>query len=321
MDPDAALARRPGEKEVRIPRLGRSRSPCHNPDPVVGRGNPLPGPQPPVQSPERTAMQDAAATDWIEPYRGMRYRPRTMTVDAEEQARLVALCGLDPAVFGDDVDPAGFISLAIQEGVRNRVHANGTVNMENTLVQHRRLRLGETLTVTGEILDVEEVPRGRVATSETWYARADGERAVTSRRRSLRPDPAKVGTRGAGDRPEALIEDVARLKRLAEFTLDPEDVKAYGGPHNPIHFDPEAARRAGFRAPIIGGGQGVRFITAEIWRRRRPQVLELEIRFRRPIHWDDRFAVAVDERDGRWHAIGLVKDGKVATEARICRIE
>lgn len=266
-------------------------------------------------------MSGTDQTQWIEPYAGYRFETRQMTVEAEEQARLIELCGIDPMIFGGCMDPSGFISLAIQEGVRNRVHANGTVNMVNTLVQHRQVRLGEPLTVTGEILDVEEVPRGRVATSETRYATADGRPAFTSRRRSLRPDAAKVGTRGAGEKPVTVIADVSRLTALSEFTLDPEAVKAYGGPHNPIHFDPEAAKRGGFRAPIIGGGQGVRFITAEIWRRFRPQVLDLDIYFRRPIFWDDRFTVMVDEREERWQAIGLVKDGKVATEARINRIE
>lgn len=265
-------------------------------------------------------MSANAAEQWVEPYRGYRYAPRQMTVEATEQARLVGLCGIDPQVFGGHMDAAGFISLAIQEGVRNRIHANGTVNMQNTIVQHRRVPLGEPLTVSGEILDVEEVPRGRVATSETWFAAADGVRAFTSRRRSLRPDAAKAGTRGAGEKPVNVIEDVTRLRALATFTLTPEGVKAYTGPHNPIHFDPEAAKRGGFRAPIIGGGQGVRFLTAEIWRRFQPQAIDLEIYFRRPIYWDDTFSVMVDEHDGEWRAIGLIKDGKVATEARINRI-
>ena len=50
---------------------------------------------------------------------------------------------MDPAVFGDKMDPAGFISLAIQEGVRNKVHANATINMVQHLVQHRPMTLGE----------------------------------------------------------------------------------------------------------------------------------------------------------------------------------
>ena len=266
-------------------------------------------------------MRATEAVQWVEPYQGYRFQPRQMTVERAEQMRLIALCGIDPGVFGECMDPAGFISLAIQEGVRNRIHANGTVNMVNTLIQHRPVRLGESLTVEGAILDVEEVPRGRVATSETWFCAADGERAFTSRRRSLRPDSTKAATRGAGEKPLTVIEDVARLQAIGDFTLTPENVKAYTGPHNPIHFDPEAAKRGGFRAPIIGGGQGVRFLTAAIWRRFSPRVLDLDIYFRRPIYWDDSFTVMVDERDGAWRAIALIKDGKVATEAKINRIE
>jgi hypothetical protein len=265
-------------------------------------------------------MSTPETAQWIDPYAGYRFETRAMTVDAAEQDRLLALCGIDPAIFGGCIDPAGFISLAIQEGVRNRIHANGTVNMENTLVQHRRARLGEPLTVGGSILDVESVPRGRVATSEVWFCAADGERSFTSRRRSLRPDPAKLGTRGAGEKPSTVIEDVGRLTTLASFGLTPERVQAYSGPHNPIHFDPAAAQRGGFRAPIIGGGQGVRFLTAEIWRHFAPEVLDLDIYFRRPIFWDDTFSVMVDGQEGRWRAIALVKDGKVATEARINRL-
>lgn len=262
-------------------------------------------------------MSASAETTWIEPYQGYQYQPRIMTVEAAEQKQLIELCGIDPAIFGDKMDPAGFITLAIQEGVRNHIHANGTVNMVQSLVQHRQMTLGEPLTVHGRILKVTEVPRGRVSTSETYFCGADGQRALTSGRDSLRPDAAKVGTRGAGEKPVTVIADVGKLREVARFTLTPEGVKAYTGPHNPIHFDPEAAKRGGFRAPIIGGGQGVRFLTAEIWRRFNPRELNLDIYFRRPIFWDDSVTVMVDEQDGQWKAIGLIKDGKVATEARI----
>lgn len=93
-------------------------------------------------------------------------------------------------------------------------------------------------------------------------------------------------------------------------------MKAYTGPNNPIHFDPEIAKRSGFRVPIIGGGQGVRFLTAEIWRRFRPQTMDFDVNFRWPIFWDDTVTVMVDERGGEWRAICLVKGGKVATNAR-----
>ena len=262
-------------------------------------------------------MSQTEEVTWIEPYKGLKFQDRVMMVEAEEQQRLVRLCGVDPAVFGGKMDPAGFISLAIQEGVRNKVHANATINMVQHLLQHRQMTLGEKLTVSGQILDVDEVPRGRVATSEVWFSGEDGKRALTAGRKSLRPDAAKVGLRGAGERPAPVIADVSRLKAVGRFTLNPEDVKAYSGPHNPIHFDPEVAKRSGYRAPIMGGTQCVRFITAEIWRRFSPRTLDLDIYFRRPLFWDDAFEVMVDERDGEWKAICLAKNGKVATEARI----
>lgn len=262
-------------------------------------------------------MTQTDTVEWIEPYKGYKFQDRPMTVSAEDQHRLVSLCGLDPSLFGDTIDPSAFISLAIQEGVRNRIHANATINMVQRLVQHRQMKLGEPLTVSGEILDVEDVPRGTVATSEVWFSGADGKRALTTLRKSLRPDASKVGTRGAGERPAPIIAEVSALKTVGSFTLKPEDVKAYSGPHNPIHFDPEVAKRNGYRAPIMGGTQCVRFVTAEIWRRFAPGTLDLDIYFRRPLFWDDSFDVMVDERNGDWKAICLAKDGKVATEARI----
>ncbi len=262
-------------------------------------------------------MSQTEESDWIEPYKGLKFQDRVMTVEAEEQQRLLSVCSIDPQVYDGKIDPAGFISLAIQEGVRNKVHANATVNMEQHLIQHRQMKLGEKLTVSGQIMDVEEVPRGRVATSEVWFSGEDGQRALTSRRKSLRPDVSKVGLRGAGDKPVPVIADVPSLKAIGRYTLTPDIVKAYSGPHNPIHFDPEVATRHGYRAPIMGGTQCMRFVLAEIWRRFKPQTLDLDIYFRRPLFWDDTFSVMVDEQDGQWKAICLAKDGKVATEARI----
>ncbi len=268
-------------------------------------------------------MTETSDQPWMEPYRGFEYQPRHVTVTAEEQRRLVALCAIDPDVFGDDIDPTGFISLAIQEGVRNRIHANGTVNMAQRVDMHRPLRLGEPLTVRGRILDVQEVPRGRVATSETWYEGADGSRALTTGRSSLRPGPPPAAdarpTGGAGDKPPPVIHDPAALRRIAGYTLTPAAVAAFSGPHNPIHFDPEAARRGGFRAPIIGGGHGVRFLTAEIWKRARPLQLDVDIHFRRPIFWDDAVDVMVQEQNGAWTAMALMKDGRICTEVAIRR--
>jgi len=258
---------------------------------------------------------------FIEPYAGLNYDERTFTIDAAEQNRLVELCGIDSSIFGGMVDPVAFITMAIREGIRNGVSAAGAVNMAQTITQHRQLRLGEPITVGGGILNVEEVPRGRVAFSETWFSGADGKRAITSTRKSLRPDPAKAAVRGTGHKPVPVIQDLSTLKEVNRFTLTPECVVSFTGPGNPVHTDPEVAKRSGYRAPIMGGSQGMRFLSAEIWRRFQPKVLDLDIFFLRPIFWDDTFSVMVEETSEAWKAICLARDGKVMVEARINQLE
>jgi hypothetical protein len=111
-----------------------------------------------------------------------------------------------------------------------------------------------------------------------------------------------------------VVADPARLEVVARYELTPERVVAYSREGNSIHYDPDAAERAGFRAPLIGGGMGVHYLFAWLWAEHRPQLLDLDIYFRRPIFWDDEFLVAVAEGP---HAICLARDGKVLTEARI----
>jgi len=258
---------------------------------------------------------------FIEPYPGLKYDERSFVIDAKEQNRLLTLCNIDPTIFGDKIDTVAFITLAIREGVRNGVSSAGAVNMAQTISQHRPLRLGEPITVGGGILSVEEVPRGKVAFSETWFAGADGQRAITSTRKSLRPDPARAAVRGTNHKPVPVVQDISVLKEVNRITLTPECVVSFTGPGNPVHTDPEVAKRSGYRAPIMGGSQGMRYLSAEIWRRFKPRELDLEIFFLRPIFWDDTFSVMVEESSDKWSAICLAKDNKVMVEARINKLE
>lgn len=262
-------------------------------------------------------MSAAAEQSWIEPYAGFEFQETTVVAERSEQARALACCGIDAAVFGDDADPAFFIAHGIESGEKNGISASGSVNMIQGLVQHAPVPLDTPITVHGRITDVSAVPRGHVVTSDVWFTNADGETVISTPRKSLRPDPAKTGERGAGERPAPVVEQPLELQNLGSFAFRPQDVKAYNSNLNPIHFEPEAAARAGFRAPIIGGGMGVHFFTAAIWDRGRPQAFDLSIYFRRPIFWDDSGTIRLATDGDRWTAFCLEKDGKVATEARI----
>ena len=97
--------------------------------------------------------------EWVDPYAGFRYSTDTVIVDAAHQAEKLSACGIDAGVFDNDVDPAFYIGLAIHAGINSGISAEGNINMSNTVIQHRPVALGESLTVDGEIVAVEDVPR------------------------------------------------------------------------------------------------------------------------------------------------------------------
>jgi hypothetical protein len=268
-----------------------------------------------VDTPDIDIEQPPA--EWLDPVEGFTFKPAVISVAPEWQAEKLTLCGLPPEPFGDTVDPSFFIALGIRAGIANGISAQGNVNMLQRLVQHRPARLGEPLRVRGTIALVIPVPRGRRVHTEVWFEDEKGARVISAPRTSLKPDPDKTGSRGAGQRPAPVIENVASLERLSTHALTPEIVKGYSSEGNSIHYDMAAANRAGFRAPLIGGGMGVHYLLRALWQQNPIERLDMDIYFRRPIFWDDTFTVAAEAGAGGWRAMALIKDGKVLTEARI----
>ena len=248
--------------------------------------------------------------DWIEPYVGFEFAGSGVHVSRACQAEKLELLGLDPNVYGDHVDPSFYIGMGIRAGIEAGISAEGNVNMLSTVHMHRPVQLEESLIARGRIEAVDRVPRGHQITTDVWFEGLDGERAISVPRRSLKPDLSKA-KQGAGERPPPVIADVGLLTRLSEHRLTPDAVCGYSSEGNSIHYDMEAANQAGFRAPIIGGGMGVHFLIAELWPERGTELF-LDIFFRRPIFWDDKFYVGRTDS-----AIALIRNGKVLTEARI----
>ncbi len=144
---------------------------------------------------------------------------------------------------------------------------------------------------------------------------------ITANRVSLKPDPQKVGTRGAGQKPAPLVLDVQSLLRGDTYQLTPDGVKAYSSEGNSIHYEEAAAIKAGFRAPLIGGGMGVHYLMAALWdQERSPQSFQADIYFRRPIFWDEAVTVAMDVA-GQPKLMALLKPGdKVGTELSLRQV-
>ena len=130
---------------------------------------------------------------------------------------------------------------------------------------------------------------------------------ISCPRTSLRPQAQAQSKSGAGDKPQPVVGDVAALLLRHTYQLTPERVKSYSVEGSGIHYEQEAAERAGFRAPLIGGGMGVHYLTAQMWLDRRPQSFDASIYFRRPIFWDEAVQVGVIEEGDSWTGMGLLK--------------
>ena len=250
---------------------------------------------------------------WVDPAAGFEYQRDTVKVPADYQREKLSICGIDPAVFGSAVDASFYIGLAIRAGISSGISAEGTVNMLQSLVQHRPARLDEVLTVRGRITAVTEVPRGRTIDTDVWFEDDSGERVITAKGRSLKPEPDK-SSRGAGERPAPVLQNPADAAVLASHTLTPEIVVSYSEEGNSIHYDLDAAQKAGFRAPLIGGGMGVHYLLAALYAEGAPETFDLDIYFRRPIFWDDSFDVV---REGQAMALTRNDDQKILTEMRV----
>jgi hypothetical protein len=283
--------------------------------------------------------------NWVVPHQGFNYLPDTVAVTAAHQVDKLLACGIDADIFAGQVDPAFFIGMAIHAGINSGISAEGNINMLQSLRMHRPVLLDEALMVKGQILAVTEVPRGLRVATDVWFEDAHGQRVISAPRTSLRPNPrraeskshsadvtdkdkdkykAKDKDKGAGERPQPVVDDLSALAFLASYQLTPEGVRAYSMEGNSIHYEMEPAQKAGFRAPLIGGGMGVHFLMAELWQAHKhsggPQAFDAEIYFRRPIFWDDSVGVysRADDQTG-WNAMALLKEDaqgkqKVGTE-------
>ena len=260
-----------------------------------------------------------AGGKWIDPYKGFNYTPEEVTVTRDWQAEKLTAAGVDPAVFGDLVDPSFFIGLAIQAGIHSGITAQGNVNMVQYLQQHQPAQLDEPLRIEGQIVDVRPVPRGRTLHTHVTFYNSANEAVISANRISLKPDPNAATKQGAGTRPEPLVGDPAQLTRGDSFTLTPEAVKAYSTEGNSIHYEEEAAKAAGFRAPLIGGGMGVHYLLAALWEEQSPQAFTSEIYFRRPIFWDETVQACRSET-GAIRALLKSAETKVGTEMALSGI-
>jgi len=200
---------------------------------------------------------------------------RSVTVELESLAQYAHLCGF---TLRDELPPTYPHVLAFPLHLallaRAPFSAVGVVHIANRIVQHRPLRLGETLVVSARVSELRPHRRGRVFDFVS-EARVGDELVWEDVSTNLK--------RGDGDETARDAWHFEAPPVTAEWRLRDDLGRRYAavsGDHNPIHLHAWAAKPFGFERAIAHGMWTKARCLAAL---RLPEAFTAEVRFKRPI--------------------------------------
>jgi len=249
--------------------------------------------------------------------------------DTDEVAAYARVCGFS---LRDSLPPtyphvlAFPLHMAVMAEGSFPFGAVGLVHVENRIVQHRPLRLGEEVELRVRPTKLEPHPRGRTFGLLT-EARSGGQKAWESVSTMLRREQRPAdGTKADDNRPPSSRRPGEEgLTPSAEWRLGGDLGRRYAavsGDRNPIHMHSLTARPLGFPGAIAHGMWTKARCLAAL-EGRLPDAFAVEVRFRKPIVLPARVefldAVEGEEigfavRDAKRHTPHL--DGRVRKEEK-----
>ena len=253
---------------------------------------------------------------------GFAFAPATLDIAPAYQRDLHGFCDIPPERWGDRIDPtflARYPIRVIGQTLFASHPGRGYVHMVHRIRQTAPARLGDKVAVTGRFTAVDPVPRGWIMQAAFDYRLPDGSTALRVEPQALMADQSRMPEPGERKpRPAAALD--GGFAMLTRKMLTPEKVLGYcGDTDNKIHTDPDYAQRFGFRAPITAGNQIVNFLLEGLAIETPPDSFDVEIRFLRPVFWDD--TIVVEGRrgdDGKLQALRAVNEaGKVASTCTV----
>ncbi len=194
--------------------------------------------------------------------------------------------------------------------------AVGLVHVENRIEQHRRIGLGEELTIRVRPTELQPHPKGRTFSLLT-KVEVGGQTAWESVSTMLRRGG---GEKAAGSK-RGSDTDAPSLPASAEWRLGGDLGRRYAavsGDRNPIHMHSLTAKPLGFPGAIAHGMWTKARCLAALESRLPPDAFAVDVRFRKPILLPGRveFAstnegeeIAFEVRDAKRHTPHL--DGRV----------
>lgn len=184
--------------------------------------------------------------------------------------------------------------------------AVGLVHIENRIVQHRRIGVGETLRLRVRPTQLQPHPRGHTfgLLTEAWTGRQKAwEEVSTILRRGTPPSDVAAPS---GERKETRhrdgegAEEGANLEAGAEWRLGGDLGRRYAavsGDRNPIHLHKLTAKPLGFPAAIAHGMWTKARCLAAL-ENRLPDAFAVEAGFRKPILLPGRVEFLSGDADG-----------------------
>jgi len=200
---------------------------------------------------------------------------RTVVVDPAALAKYAHVCGF---TLRDELPPTYphvlAFGLHMDLLARAPFSAVGVVHIANRIVQHRPLRLGETLVVSARVSELRPHRRGRVFDFVS-EARVGDELVWEDVSTNLK--------RGDGDETARDAWHFEAPPETAEWRLRDDLGRRYAavsGDHNPIHLHAWAAKPFGFERAIAHGMWTKARCLAAL---RLPDAFTAEVRFKQPI--------------------------------------
>lgn len=261
---------------------------------------------------------DGDLSAWDDIPAGYRFPDFQVGVDRARQDAYHRATDVDTDRFGDRADVSIFAQDTSIAAGRAGLPKDGRIHTRHRVRQTAPIAIGDTLTLRGRVEPFGQSPRGRVLHCAFDFIATDGNVPLTMQADYLLPT-ANVD-RNPTPRPTAVEDPRAGFATVGACQLTPDKVTAYSREvGNRIHFDPSFAAERGFRAPLAQGLMQVTAVMGAIAEAGAPSALDLELHFRRPLFWDDRFEVLADPERRLFRCIGPT--GKPSGEAVLRHIE
>lgn len=256
---------------------------------------------------------------WLAPGDG--YRKRAVRHDAVYQAERLKAAGVDPSLYGGMAETGLYGLDCFDSMVDAGLDIDGYVFLGQKYRLIRQPALGEQLQIDGYVRDLAETARGPVASEIYRFADADGHVCVESELTGLLALPEGVVAEGAPALRRRAAQPADGWTLIQEKQVTPDDVRIFSQDvGNEVHFDVEFARRHGFRAPIAQGIMSAVWLLSALYRDDvQPERFLVDIRYLRPVFWDD-FASLWVRRDDEG-AIAMVQarneEGKATADLTV----